>query len=65
MLHQIIRRDGFSLIALLIVISIILIPTAGCLSFRDGSGGRELNAIKSIRTIHQAEVQYKSLTAPS
>src|SRR5580693_6995002 len=62
MLHQINRRRGFSLIELLIVISIILIIiTVAVPKFQTAQmGARELGAIKAIQTIHQAQVQYQS-----
>ena len=62
MLHQINRRRGFSLIELLIVISIILIIiTVAVPKFQKAQmGARELGAIKGIQTIHQAQVQYQS-----
>jgi len=62
MLPQINRRRGFSLIELLIVISIILIIiTVAVPKFQKAQmGARELGAIKGIQTIHQAEVQYQS-----
>src|SRR5580658_5728526 len=62
MLHQNNRRRGFSLIELLIVISIILIIiTVAVPKFQKAQmGARELGAIKAIQTIHQAEVQYQS-----
>src|ERR1700691_231854 len=62
MLHQNNRRRGFSLIELLIVISIILIIiTVAVPKFQKAQmGARELGAIKAIQTLHQAEVQYQS-----
>ena len=62
MLYQINRRRGFSLIELLIVISIILIIiTVAVPKFQKAQmGARELGAIKAIQTIHQAQVQYQS-----
>ena len=62
MLPQINRRRGFSLIELLIVISIILIIiTVAVPKFQKAQmGARELGAIKAIQTLHQAQVQYQS-----
>jgi type IV pilus assembly protein PilA len=62
MLRQTNRRRGFSPIAMLIVVSIVLICVAivvpSCLLVHRTSP--ELGAIKATQTIHQAEVQYKS-----
>src|SRR5580658_1869025 len=62
MLHPINRRRGFSLIELLIVISIILIIiTVAVPKFQKAQmGARELGAIKAIQTLHQAQVQCQS-----
>jgi len=63
MLRQINRRRGFSLIELLIVISIILIIiTVAVPKFQKAQmGAREVAAIQAIRTIHNVEVQYQSV----
>ena len=62
MLRQTNRRRGFSPIAMLTTVSIVLVCVAivvpSCLSLHTTSP--ELGAIKAIETIHQAEVQYKS-----
>ena len=62
MVQLINRRRGFSLIELLIVISIILIIiTVAVPKFQKAQmGARELGAIKAIQTLHQAQVQYQS-----
>jgi type IV pilus assembly protein PilA len=62
MFRQSSRRRGFSLIEMLIVVSIILIIiTVAVPKFQKAQqGARELGAIKAIQTIHQAEVQYQS-----
>jgi type IV pilus assembly protein PilA len=56
------RRRGFSLIELLIVISIILIIAAIAVPKMNTQlmAAREMAAIRQIITIHQAETQYYS-----
>src|ERR1700735_408713 len=56
------RRRGFSLIEMLIVVSIILIIITFAVPkfLKATMGARELGAIKAIQTIHQGEVQYMS-----
>jgi type IV pilus assembly protein PilA len=56
------RRRGFSLIELLIVISIILIIAAIAVPKMNTQlmSAREMAAIRQITTIHQAETQYYS-----
>lgn len=56
------RRRGFSLIEMLIVVSIILIIITFAVPkfLKATMGARELGAIKAIQTIHQGEVQYQS-----
>jgi type IV pilus assembly protein PilA len=62
MLRQTNRRRGFSPIAMLTVVSIVLICVAivvpSCLPVHRTSD--ELGPIRAIKTIHEAEVQYKS-----
>jgi type IV pilus assembly protein PilA len=62
MFRQTDRRRGFSLIEMLIVVSIILIIiTVAVPKFLKAQmAAHELGAIKAIQTIHQAEVQYQS-----
>src|SRR5437764_14373794 len=56
------RRRGFSLIELLIVISIILIIAAIAVPKMNNQlmAAHEMAAIRQITTIHQAETQYYS-----
>src|SRR5216684_9009331 len=56
------RRHGFSLIELLIVISIILIIAAIAVPKMNNQlmAAHEMAAIRQITTIHQAETQYYS-----
>src|SRR5436305_6764308 len=56
------RRRGFSLIELLIVISIILIIAAIAIPKLNNQlmAAHEMAAIRQITTIHQAETQYYS-----
>src|SRR5258707_15249735 len=56
------RRRGFSLIELLIVISIILIIAAIAVPKMNNQlmAAHEMAAIRQIQTIHQAETQYYS-----
>src|ERR1700730_258229 len=56
------RRRGFSLIELLIVISIILIIAAIAIPKMNNQlmAAHEMAAIRQITTIHQAETQYYS-----
>jgi type IV pilus assembly protein PilA len=56
------HRRGFSLIELLIVISIILIIAAIAVPKMNTQlmAAREMAAIRQINTIHQAEAQYNS-----
>lgn len=62
MFRQTNRRRGFSLIEMLIVVSIILIIITFAVPkfLKATMGARELGAIKAIQTIHQGEVQYMS-----
>jgi type IV pilus assembly protein PilA len=56
------RRRGFSLIEMLIVVSIILIIITFAVPkfLKAQMSAHELGAIKAIQTIHQGEVQYQS-----
>lgn len=56
------RRQGFSLVELLIVISIILIiaAIAGPHFGRARRSARELAAISAVKTLHTAQTQYYS-----
>src|SRR6202795_1288534 len=56
------RRRGFSLIELLIVISIILIIAAIAIPKMNNQlmAAHEMAAIRQVTTIHQAETQYYS-----
>jgi type II secretory pathway pseudopilin PulG len=69
MLRQTNRRRGFSLVAMLFVVLIVLVITVAAVTvavpeFNSGHrASNELGAIKAIQTIHQAEVQHKSQSA--